>query len=359
MSYTNPTLPLPIELESKPILKKLTKAHQALAELKGVTSIFPNQSILISTLSLQEAKDSSAIENIITTHDELYKSDETTKQFTTHAAKEVYSYVAALRKGYKTVQKNGLLLNSCILEIQQTLEGNSAAFRKVSGTELKNEQTGEVVYTHPQDQKQILSLMNNLEKFINDESLSDVDPLVKMAIIHHQFESIHPFYDGNGRTGRITNILYLVKQGLLDTPVLYLSRYINQNKTEYYNLLQSVRNKKTWEKWILYMLEGIEHTSRQTTYLIQKIRDLMQAHKHTMRNELPKIYSQDLLNNLFNHPYTKIDFVMQDLQVSRLTATKYLDELMRIGLLSKSKKGKENYYTNDDLFTLLSNIPSM
>jgi len=355
MSYTIPQLPLSLELETKLVLKKLAKAHQALAELKGVTGIIPNQSILISTLSLQEAKDSSAIENIITTHDELYKSDVYAKQFSSYEAKEVYSYATALRNGYEKVKKNGLLINNYILEIQQTLEENSAGFRKLPGTVLKNDQTGEVVYSPPQDEKQIRALMNNLEQFINDDGLSDWDPLTKMAVIHHQFESIHPFYDGNGRTGRIINILYLVKLGLLDTPVLYLSRYINQNKGEYYRLLQAVRDNQNWEQWVLYMLEGVEQTSRQTTRLILGIKHLMQFQKNKMREELPKIYSHDLLNNLFRHPYTKIDFVMQELQVTRITATKYLDALVNLRILSKHKKGKENYYINEALFDLLLN----
>lgn len=359
MSYIIPQLPLSIELETKLVLKKLAKAHQALAELKGVTGIIPNQSILISTLSLQEAKDSSAIENIITTHDELYKSDVSAKQFTSYPAKEVYSYATALRNGYEKVKKSGLLINNHILEIQQTLEENSAGFRKLPGTVLKNDQTGEVVYSPPQDEKQVRSLMNNLEQFINDDALSDIDPLTKMAVIHHQFESIHPFYDGNGRTGRIINILYLVKHGLLDTPVLYLSRYINQNKSEYYRLLQAVRDHQDWEKWVLYMLEGVEQTSRQTTRLILGMRDLMQHHKHKLRDELPKIYSQDLLNNLFRHPYTKIDFVMQELQIHRNTAIKYLEELVRIGLLTKHKIGKENFYLNTALYDLLGNSSSI
>lgn len=353
MNYTIPTLPLTTDLDTKPILKKLAKAHQALAELKGVTGIIPNQSILISTLGLQEAKDSSAIENIVTTHDELYKSDASTKHFETYAAKEVYSYVAALQNGFQQVKRTGLLTNIHILEIQQTLEENSAGFRKLPGTVLKNEKSGEIVYTPPQEGHLILQLMNNLEQFINDDTLSDADPLAKMAVIHHQFESIHPFYDGNGRTGRIINILYLVKQGLLNTPVLYLSRYINQSKSEYYRLLQHTRETHAWEPWILYILDGIEKTSNQTTALINQMKDLMMEYKRKIRDELPKIYSQDLLNNLFRHPYTKIDFVMNDIQVGRTTATKYLDELVRIGLLSKHKKWKDNYYMNDSLIHLL------
>jgi Fic family protein len=353
MNYAIPLLPLSTELETKSVLKKLTRAHRALAELKGVTGIIPNQSILINTLSLQEAKDSSAIENIITTHDDLYKSDALAGEFSSLEAKEVHSYAVALRNGYEKVKQTGLLTNNHILEIQLTLETSSAGFRKLPGTELKNERTGEVVYRPPQDKNQIKLFMSNLEKFINDDTVSDLDPLVKMAVIHHQFESIHPFYDGNGRTGRIINILYLVKYGLLDMPVLYLSRYINQKKNEYYRLLQSVRIHQTWEEWVLYMLDGIEKTSHQTIRLIQEIRDLMQHHKHKIREELPKIYSQDLLNNLFRHPYTKIDFVTRELQIHRNTATRYLEELVRIGLLTKHRIIKENFYLNAALFELL------
>ena len=354
MSYDIPQLPLSLDLETKPILKKLLKAHQALAELKGVSCLIPNQEILIDTLSLQEAKDSSAIENIITTQDELYKSDASAKEFSTYAAKEVFSYAVALKKGYEKVKKDGLLIISHMLEIQQTLEGSRAGFRKLPGTVLKNDQTGEVIYSPPQNENEIRKLMDNLERFINDDSLCDSDPLIKMAIIHHQFESIHPFYDGNGRTGRIINILYLVQHELLHTPVLYLSRYINQNKNEYYRRLQAVRDQGDWEQWILYLLDGVEKTSRQTVRLIQDMRELMQSHKHKLRNELPKIYSQDLLNNIFRHPYTKIDFIIKELQVHRNTAIKYLDELVKIGLLAKHKVGKENFFLNIALFNLLA-----
>ena len=350
-----PLLPLAFELESKIILRKLAKAHQALAELKGVAASIPNQAILINTLALQEAKDSSAIENIITTHDDLYRSDNITRQFVNTAAKEVYNYSSALLNGFEQVVKSGLLTNNDILEIHGGIEGNRAGFRKLPGTALKNEQTGETVYTPPQHHEEIIALMTNLEQFINDDELCDWDPLTKMAIIHHQFESIHPFYDGNGRTGRIINILYLVKQRLLSVPVLYLSRYINQHKADYYRLLQAVRVGDAWQEWVLYMLEGIEQTSRQTIVLIQGIKELMQHHKHKLRGELPKIYSQDLINNIFRHPYTKIEFVMTELQVSRITATRYLNELTRIGLMTKYRLGRDNYYVNDALYTLLGN----
>jgi Fic family protein len=352
-----PLLPGDIgDIETKVVLKKLTKAHQALAELKGVANSIPNQGILINTLSLQEAKDSSAIENIITTQDDLYRSDSLARQFVTVAAKEVHSYATALNEGFEQVKKSGLLTERQILEIQSTIEGNSAGFRKLPGTALKNDATGEVIYTPPQSYEEIKPLMANLEKFINDETLCDWDSLTKMAIIHHQFESIHPFYDGNGRTGRIINILYLVKQDLLKIPILYLSRYINQTKSRYYQLLQSTRETKDWEAWILYILEGVEQTSRETIESIEAIKSLMQSQKQSIRTDLPKIYSQDLLNNLFRHPYTKIEFVMNELGVSRLTATRYLDELVRIGLLDKQKMGRDNYYINVALYDLLYDL---
>lgn len=356
MTHKLQLLPLNIDLESKAVLKKVVSARSALAEMKGAAASIPNQSILISTLALQEAKDSSAIENIITTHDELYQSDYRTNHFKTLASKEVHSYAQALQNGFETVKESEIITNNHILEIQALIEDNSAGFRKLPGTELKNEQTGEVVYSPPQHPDEIIELMRNLELFINDDSLSDCDPLIKMAIIHHQFESIHPFYDGNGRTGRIINILYLVKEGLLNIPILYLSRYINQNKGDYYRLLQKVRTENAWEEWVLFILNGVEQTSLQTIHLIQGIKELMLKHKQKLRTELPKIYSQDLLNNIFRHPYTKIDFVMNDLAVSRPTATRYLDELSKIQILYKEKIGKDNYYINEDLFHLLANV---
>ena len=232
------------------------------------------------------------------------------------------------------------------------MEQNDAGFRKVPGTALINQTTGETVFTPPQDYDSIVELMDNLVKYLNDDKLYDVDPLVKMAIFHHQFETIHPFYDGNGRTGRIINILYLVLSGLLDLPILYLSRFIIKNKNDYYRLLQEVRLNNNWEEWIIFILEGIEQTAKDTIVLIEEIKNLMQRYKHGIRNDLPKLYSQDLLNNLFRHPYTKIEFVMNDLQVSRLTAVKYLEQLVSKNYLIKEKIGRSNYYINEPLFSL-------
>lgn len=356
MAYKIPQLPLGFDIETKAIMKKTALARSALAEMKGAALSIPNQNILISTLSLQEAKDSSAIENIITTHDELYQADYLKNQFKTIASKEVHKYAEALRWGFQTVKEKGFLSNNHLIEMQATIEENDAGFRKVPGTALKNEQTGEVVYTPPQTHDEVLAFMSNLEQFINDNELSDWDPLVKMAVIHHQFESIHPFYDGNGRTGRIINMLYLVKEGMLNLPILYLSRYINQNKGDYYRLLQKVRTENAWEEWVLFILEGVEQTSLQTIKIIEGIKNLMKNQKERMRTELPKIYSQDLLNNLFKYPYTKIDFVMEETGVSRKTAAKYLDELDKVGIVNKQKIWKTNYYINTDLFNLLQNV---
>ncbi len=241
------------------------------------------------------------------------------------------------------------------MEIQEELELNKQGYRRLPGTKLQNQQTGETVYNPPQNYDAINSLMKNLSDFINDDELSDFDSLVKLAIIHHQFESIHPFYDGNGRTGRIINILYLVIKGLLDLPVLYLSRYIIQNKSDYYRLLQDVREKEDWENWIIFILKGIEETSVQTILLIEQMRQMMAHYKQGIRSNLPKIYSQDLLNNLFRHPYTKIEFVEIELRVTRKTASKYLKQLVDNGYLKLIKIGKSNFYLNEPLFDLFIN----
>ncbi len=360
MPYIVNILPIKDEqrLETRAVLKKAASAHRYLAELKGVSASIPNEAILINILTIQEAKDSSAVENIVTTHDDLYKAGLFT-DYLNPAAKEVQDYAAALKRGFDQVRRTHLIRQGDILDIQQALEKNNAGLRKLPGTELKNLQTGEVVYTPPQDPRQVEMLIGNLVEYINDDELSDCDPLVKMAIIHFQFESIHPFYDGNGRTGRILNILYLITQGLLDLPVLYLSRHIIRSKADYYQKLQAVRDNDDWESWLVFVLDGVEKTARQTIYLVEQIKLLMMDYKHRIRQELPKIYSQDLLNNLFRHPYTKIEFVVNDLEVTRLTATKYLDQLVEKGLLEKQKVGRSNYYINNPLCDLFARNPDV
>lgn len=346
-------LPLKIDLETKKVLKALPSPHAALAELKGIASTIPNQSILINTLGLQEAKDSSAIENIITTHDDLYKSELNLEAFKSLEAKEVQNYISALKTGFELTTKTGLLTNNTILKIQEVLEDNKAGFRKLPGTALKNAATGETIYTPPQDYDEIIRLMANLERYVNDSGMQDCDPLIKMAIIHFQFESIHPFYDGNGRTGRIINILYLILEKLQSLPILYLSNYIIRNKSDYYRFLQKVRDENLWEDWILFMIKGVEETARETVELIIKIKSLMLDYKHRLRDNY-KFYSQDLLNNLFKHPYTKIEFLVNDLGVSRLTAASYLNKLADDKMLRKDKLGTANYYINEALFELLT-----
>ena len=347
-------LPPKSETETKTVLRKVAMAHKALAELKGVVTSIPNQHILVETLTLREARESSAVENIISTFAEVYQSSLLTQQFASPEAKEVHLYAKALKAGFKLVKKNELLTINNILQIQETVEGNDAGFRKLPGTKLLNDKTGEVVYTPPQDHSSIIALMKNLEKFINDDTMMDADPLVKMAIIHHQFESIHPFYDGNGRTGRIINILYLIQKQLLDLPVLYLSRYIIRHKNQYYRLLQKVRESGKWEEWILYMLDGVEQTSVESIVLIGKIKNMMQDYKQKIRTGLPKLYSQDLLNNLFQYPYTKIEYLQNDLEVSRNTAIRYLEALVKKELLTKQKIGRDNFFINDSLFNILA-----
>lgn len=350
-----PNLPIPdIEhWETRAVLKKAAEAHRYLAELKGVAATIPNEEILINTLTLQEARHSSGIENIITTQDDLYRADIAEDTTIPPETKEVRDYAVALRAAFRRVRTSGLIRLDDILQVQETLEKNRAGLRKLPGTALKNLTTGEVVYEPPQHADDIARLMGNLVDYINDDSLCDADPLVKMAIIHHQFESIHPFYDGNGRTGRIINMLYLVARDLLDLPVLYLSRYLIHTKADYYAGLQAVREGNQWEPWLLYMLEGVSQTARQTIDLIADIRSLMHNTREQMREKCPKIYRQELLNNLFFHPYTKIEFVVEELGVSRITAAKYLDQLVAIGLLAKARVGKSNYYINTALVQLL------
>jgi len=355
MSQINITpLPLKVDVETKAVLRKVARAHRVLAELKGILTSIPNQTILLETLTLREARESAAIENIISTIDEVYQSNYNTQQFINPAAKEVHQYAQALKKGYDLVKKNDLLTIQHIIKIQETVEQNNAGFRKLPGTKLLNDKTGEIIYTPPQDYETIVSLMKNLESFINDEELSNLDPLVKMAIIHHQFESIHPFYDGNGRTGRIINILYLVQKRLLTLPILYLSNYIIKNKSEYYKLLQSVRHDNNWEPWLLYILNGVEESSLASINIITSIRELMQAYKLMIKQQLPKIYSQDLLNNLFKYPYTKIEYLQQGLDISRSTAIRYLDALISLGILKKKKIGRDNFFLNEALFKILA-----
>ncbi|TVZ56454.1 Fic family protein [Lutibacter sp. Hel_I_33_5] len=353
MIWKPSNLPYDKDLETRVVLKKLAGAHRALAELKGIAQTIPKQEILINTLMLQEAKDSSEVENIVTTHDDLYKSSLGLEKYISPAAKEVQNYVAAIKRGFAIVSEKKILTTNNIIEIQEILEKNKAGLRKIPGTNLKNQQTGEVIYEPPQSAKEIKELMENLELFINDNSLIDYDPIVKMAIIHFQFESIHPFYDGNGRTGRILNILYLVLNDLLEIPILYLSRFIISDKMAYYQNLQNVRDNESWETWLLYMISAVEETAYDTIRLVNDIKKEMMKMKNILRNNY-KFYSQELLNHLFKQPYTKIEFLKKDLGVSRVTASGYLNRLAEDKVIFKFKLGKTNYYINMALMNALS-----
>ena len=360
-----PTLPLPYDLETVAVLKQLNKANKKLAELKGIARTIPNENILISMLALQEARDSSAVENIVTTQDDLYQAGVSDNiRIINPATKEVLRYREAIFEGFEMVRKNKILSNNVIKKVQEKVKQNNAGFLVSPSKALVNQSDGRVIYTPPQDIDEVNEKMSNLEAFINNQELSSLDPLIKMAIIHHQFESIHPFGDGNGRTGRIVNILYLVITDLLDLPILYLSRYITHHKGEYYHLIQAIRDKNTdnakeWVEWILFILKGVEETAGNTIELVKGISHLMAEYKNVLRPIFDKAYKHELINNLFFHPYTKIEYMQHDMMVQRKTAAKYLDMIVETGLLEKVKKGRENYYINVKLCNLFLNYNEM
>ena len=351
MDYSIALLPPEADLETKQVLKRLAGAHRALAELKGFADTMPNKNILINAVTINEAKDSSEIENIITTHDELFKAM-SQPNYQNPAAKEVVNYRTALWKGYEAIKSKQLLTINMMVEIQQNMEENRAGIRKLPGTVLKNEATGEVVYTPPNGEQEIMALLSNLESYMNNDH-DEIDPLIKLAVIHHQFESIHPFYDGNGRTGRIINVLYLVLEELLDSPILYLSQYIIQNKTSYYRLLQEARTKGLWEEWILFMLDGIESTAVETLKLIKRINSLVEKTAEDILTALPKIYSRELMELLFFEFYTKTIYIEKGLRVSRKTAVTYLSALEESGFLTSERIGRERIYLNKRLFEVV------
>lgn len=358
-NYVIPDLPpVDVDLQTPELLKALVSAHRHLAELKGCAGSIPNQGILINTLALQEAKASSEVESYVTTQDELFQADLHIAEWVSPAAKEVSRYREALTHGFERMeQQQGILSNSTLIALFQLLKNSSETFRVSGGTVLKNERTGATVFVPPQDGANVLVHMQALERFINDEAACDLDPIIKMALIHHQFESIHPFSDGNGRIGRILCVLYLVQTGLLDSPILYLSRYINQHKSDYYRLLQAVRdeapNAAAWQDWVRFMLHAVAETAQRTVQLVGGMRELMAETKRRLRADVPKLYSQDLLNNLFRHPYTRIEFVQRDLRVTRQTAARYLRQLAQAGLVREHSHGRHLYFINVPLVQLL------
>ena len=339
------------DLKTPRILEALNESSRSLAELKGFANSIPNQHILINAITINEAKDSSEIENIVTTHDSIYKVL-TESGYKDESAKEVVDYRCAIWRGYEIIKEKGFISTNVLVELQGMIEHNKAGIRKNPGTKLVNSKTGEVIYTPPQEEKEIRDLLKNLEDYINKND-DEVDPLIKMALIHYQFESIHPFYDGNGRTGRILNVLYLVLNNLLDSPILYLSNYINKNKDQYYKLFTEFRENNNYEDWIIYILKGIQETSKNTIDLIKMIQDEMELYRNKFREELPKVYSDELLDALFFEVYTKINYIESKCGVTRQTAASYLNQLVDKGLLDYEKVGRESIYKNTRLISLL------
>lgn len=339
------------KLETVPVLRNISQTATAIGELKGLVKTLPNPDILLNAVVLKEASSSSEIENIITTQDKLYEALVVKGMTIDPSTKEVLRYREALLEGYHILSNKGFFNINAILKVQEILEENSAGIRKLKGTALKNVATGKVIYTPPDDHHTIIKLMNNLEKYLNDED--DLSPFIKLAVQHYQFESIHPFYDGNGRTGRILNVLFLIMKNLLDKPVLYLSKFIIEHKSDYYRLLHEVRTHDNWEDWILYLSRAIEVTARETIDQIYRINDLFNQTVEIVKREKPKIYSKDLLELLFIQPYCRIEIVMDRLSVSRPTASRYLNELSGIGILSTRQIWKEVLFINQTLFEIL------
>jgi len=348
-----PLLPPRKDLETKGILKKAIAAGRALAELKGIGSTIPNQTILINTIALQEAKSSSEIENIVTTNDALFKAFSAQSSHVDAATKEVLRYREALWEGFNILKKRPVLTTNLLIKLVQTIKENQAGIRNAPGTAIANASTGEVLYTPPEGESIIRDKLKNLEDYIHEEEATD--PLVKLAVMHYQFEAIHPFFDGNGRTGRILCILFLIHMELLELPILYLSKAIIETKTDYYRLLRQVTISDTWEAWVIYMLDVIEKTAVDTRMKIIAIRDLLEETLEDARKKLPaRVYSRELIELLFHQPYTKGQFIVDAGIAERQTAAEYLKELEKTGILKAHKIGRENLYLNVKLFRLLS-----
>ena len=346
-----PLLPPAVELENLAILKQAISANTALAELKGILNTIPNPAILINAIVLQEAKSSSLIENVVTTNDKLYQSAAVTAKPVDPNTKEVLNYREAVWQGYDKLQGRTVLTTNTFIQIVNTIKGNTAGIRTTSGTTIATS-SGKIIYTPPEGEDIIRRKLKNLEDFIHSDD-DGLDPLIKMGLIHYQFEAIHPFYDGNGRTGRIINILYLVYKNMLPIPVLYLSKYIIEHKEAYYKLLKDVTVKNNWQPWIQYMLKGIEQTSQYTVEMVKSIRNLLDETVEDVKAKLPKIYSRELVDMLFEQPYCRGKNLVDAGIASRNTASKYLKALTDIGVLKLQRVWKENLYLNVKLWELL------
>ncbi|WP_250656215.1 protein adenylyltransferase Fic [Alkalimarinus coralli] len=351
-----PLLPPPKDAtESITVLKACISARAALAELKQAGELLPNQALLINLLPLLEAKDSTEIENIVTTSDKLfqYAQEETAADPST---KEALQYRTALYEGFVQLSERPLCTNTAV-QVCSTIKATHMDIRKVPGTTLSNQATGQTIYTPPAGETRLRDLLANWEQFIHAEEedpLTKTDPLIKMAVSHYQFEAIHPFTDGNGRTGRILNMLYLIEQRLLTLPILYLSRYILQNRAEYYRLLTKVTSDGAWEEWILYMLKAVEQTANWTTQKIAAVRKLMEHTGDFIREALPKIYSHELVQVIFEQPYCRIANLVEKDIAKRQTASVYLKQLVEIGVLNEIQVGKEKLFVHPKLIQLMT-----
>ncbi|KAB2880044.1 Fic family protein [bacterium] len=348
---TLPDLPPKAEVETKAILKKALSASRSLSELKGAITNLPNPLLFVDTIHLQEARASSAIENIITTQDALFQASVADKQIENPATKEVIHYKDALWFGIEQLKKKPLLTTNLFIEIMRIIKENRSGIRNIPGTQLKNPVTGLIIYTPPEGEGIIRDKLKALETFINTEN--GMDPMIKLALIHYQFEAIHPFFDGNGRTGRIILLLYLKICGLMDLPALYLSSYILKNKNTYYVNLRNVTEKNDWESWILYMLDMIEVTSQKGRERIEETKTLMKSMGGKIQKKLPKIYSKDLLEILFRLPYTKRNFIETAGLGNIKTSGSYLKSLEEKGFLKSVTVGKEKLYLNFQLMEIL------
>lgn len=348
-----PLLPTKAEIESKVILKKAISANRALASMASSCKQLPNEGVLYNTLFLKEAKDSSEIENIITTNDDLYKSLTTDNFLSQPNTREVLHYSDALWEGIQEMKRTRVLTERTFVKIVNTIRENDEGIRKNPGTRIANKKTGEIIYAPPEGEKVIFAKLKNLEKYINTDD--GVDPLIKMAVIHYQFEAIHPFSDGNGRSGRILNVIYLVMENLIEHPMLFLSKYIIDNKDDYYIKLKEVTEEQKWEEWILYMLEAVEETSTYTNEKIAKIIESMRETKHIIRDSESKIYSKDLLEVLFMQPYCKAQFLVDAGIAKRVTAGRYLNKLEELDILKGIKVGREKLYVNKKFYEILKN----
>jgi len=347
-----PSLPPSADLvETTEILKRCITARVALAELKQAAELIPNSAVLVNALPLLEARASSEIENIVTTTDKLFEFADIAEDRADAATKEALRYRTALYEGTKMAQR-GMLTTDMAIQICSTIKGMELDIRAESGTTLKSRMTGEVIYTPPVGQKLIIEKLDNLAQFMH--RAGDIDPLVRMAIQHYQFEAIHPFVDGNGRTGRILNILFLVQLGLLDSPILYLSRYIIQNKADYYRLLKLVTHEQDWASWILFILDGVEETCTWTTDKIKSIRELMEHTGQFVQGRLPKTYTWELVEILFKQPYCRIGNLVDAGVAKRQTASVYLKQLCDIGVLRELKSGRETIFVHPKYIELLT-----